>query len=355
MSLTDVSYYARKFAPFAVFFFVVILIVFYSFKLLFLLFSLNKTEVVRYNTRFKEIKPLFVKKDATTSAGFTFTLDTVAGQPITATEAGQVFYFPPSKFQFDYLPKVYLMAKAFGFDMTVVKHKLVNNEAIFQDKTQRLAIDINTYNFRYDYDFRKDTELVEAAQTPDTESAKNLAINFLKSIDRYPAELAMGDSTFIHMFYDKESSQAGVVVNPQEANMIEVDFYRQKVDQFLPMSPSYFNSQNYVMLMPNGNGSGAKIVSAQVRFFETSQTEIGIYPLISGQRAYEMLIGGKGILISPGSGKKKISIKTMSLGYFDPDTYQDYYQPIYVFTGDADFVSYVPAVSEEWVVDESKL
>jgi hypothetical protein len=353
MSLTDASYYARKFAPFVIFCFVVLLIVFYSFKLLFLLFSLNQKKTTNYDLRFRAIKPLFLKKDATTSAGFSFTLDTVAGQPVTATEAAQVLYFPPSKFQFDYLPKVYLMAKTFGFDTEVVKHKLVNNEAVFQDRKQRLSIDINTYNFRYDYDFRKDAELVEAATTPDAEGSKNTAINFLKSIDRYPTALAQGDITLINMFYDKDSSTAGVVLNPQEANMIEVDFYRQKVDGFLPMSPSYFNSQNYVMLM--GSGYRAKVISAQVKFFETSPTEIGIYPLISGQRAYEMLLSGKGILVSGSLEHKNVSIKTMSLGYFDPDVYQDYFQPIYVFTGDNDFVSYVPAVSEKWLIDESKL
>ncbi|MCX6731255.1 MAG: hypothetical protein NTZ55_05385 [Candidatus Roizmanbacteria bacterium] len=353
MSLTDLSYYARKFAPFAIFAFVVILIFFYSFKLLFLLFSLNQPKTVYTHTIFKQIKPLYVKKEATTSAGFSFTLDTVAGQPITATETAQVFLFPPSKFQFDYISKVYLMAKMLGFDTEKVKHKLVNNEAVFQDAIQRLAIDINTYNFRYDYDFRKDADLVEGAETPDVESSKNTAINFLKSIDRYPKDLALGDITTIPMFYDKTASTAGVVASPQESNMIEVDFYRQKIGEYLPMSPTYFNSQNYVMLIPNK--AGAKVVSAQIRFFETSPTQIGVYPLITGKRAYEMLLSGKGILISEGSGKKQISIKSMTLGYFDPDTYQDYYQPIYVFTGDNDFVSYVPAVSEDWLIDESKL
>jgi len=353
MTLTDLSFYVRKFMPFAIFSFVVLLIFYFSFQLLLLFLEANKPKTTYINPIFKEIKPLVLKKDTATSAGYSFTLDTVAGQPITATEAAQVFLFPPAKFQFDYLPKVYVMAKVFGFDTETVKHKLTDNEAIFQDSKQRLAIDINTYNFRYDYDFRKDSELVETAGVPDIDEAKNTAINFLKSVDRYPKELATGDITFIHMFYDRVASTAGVVVNQQDSNMVEVDFYRQKIDAFLPMSPTYFNSQNYVMLMPYGNGM--KVISAQIKFFETSSTQIGTYPLITGQSAYEKLLAGKGILISPGTGKKNISIKTMSLGYFDPDIYQDYFQPIYVFTGDNDFVSYVPAVSEKWLIDESKL
>ena len=353
MSLTDLSYYVRKFTPFAVFSFVVLLIFYCLFQLFILWISANQPKITYINPIFKELKPLFLKKEATTSAGFSFTLDTVAGQPVTATESAQVFLFPPEKFQFYYLPKVYEMAKVFGFDTEAVKHKLVNNEAVFQDNKQRLSIDINTYNFRYDYDFRKDGPLVEAAVVPDSEVAKNTAINFLKDVDRYPKELALGDITYIYMFYDKVASTAGVVVNPQDSNMVEVDFYRQKVGPYLPMSSTYFKSQNYVMLMTDVNGM--KVVSAQVKFFETSPTEIGVYPLISGQRAYEKLLSGQGILVSAGTGKKNISIKTMSLGYFDPDVYQDYFQPIYVFTGDNDFVSYVPAVSEKWLIDESKL
>jgi len=354
MSLTDLSYYVRKFMPFALFSFVVLLIFYFSIQLLFLFLSTNQPKVV-YNTAFKQLKPLFLKKEATTSAGFTFKLDTVDGQPMVASEAARVFLLPPSKFQFDYLSKIYVMAKVFGFDTETVKHKLENNEAIFQDARQLLAIDINTYNFRYKYDFKKDGALVETAVTPDSDEAKNTAINFLKSVDRYPNDFALGDITFTHMFYDRIASTAGVVTDPQESNMIEVDFWRQKIDSYLPMSPTYFTSQNYVTLM-SGEG-GMRIVSAQVKFFETSPTQIGVYPLISGQRAYEKLLAGQGILVYPGSGKKNKSIKTMSLGYFDPDTYQDYLQPIYIFGGgrDDDFIFYVPAVSENWLIDESKL
>lgn len=353
MTLTELSYYFRKFLPFAAFGFVVLLIFFYSIKLLFLLFSLNQKEVLTINPIFKQIKPLVLKEEATTSAGFSFVLDTIEGQPITATQTAQVLLFPPAKFQFDYLPKVYLMAKTLGFDTEVIKHKLINNEAIFQDGKQKLSIDINTYNFRYDYDFRKDAEVVENAETPDADAAQNTAINFLKSIDRYPQDLALGKTNPVYMYYDKVASTAGIIDSPQEANMIEIDFYRPDVALYPAVAPSYFNSQNYVMLMPN-RGS-AKVISAQVRFFETSPTQIGVYPLISGQKAYENLLAGKGILISEGSGKKNITIKKMFLGYYDPDIYQDYYQPVYVFLGDDNFVSYVPAVSEKYLIDENAL
>lgn len=354
MTLTEASYYARKFAPFAIFAFVVVLIFFYSIKLLFLLLSLNQPKTVYINPIFKEIKPIAMKKEATTSAGFSFTLDTVEGQPVTATETANVYLLPQSKFQFDYLPRVYLMAKMLGFDTEVVKHKLVNNDAIFEDGKRKLTVDINTYNFRFDYDFRKDYELVADAAIPNRDELENVAVNFLNSIDRYPKELSLGKTNAIYLNYDKVSSSAAVVDEPQLANMIEIDFYRPDVGQYPSVSSSYFNSQNYVMIMASQTQS-AKVISAQMKFFERSEDQVGIYPLMTGQQAYERLLAGKGILISAGSGKKNVAIKKMFLGYYDPDIYQEYYQPVYIFLGDNNFVSYVPAVSDTYLIDESKL
>lgn len=353
MTLTEASYYSRKFAPFVVFVFVVLMIFFYSIKLFLLVVSLNQPKVTYINPIFKELKPPIIKNDATTSAGFSFVLDTIDGAPVSATETAQVFLLPQAKFQFDYLPKVYVMAKTLGFDTEIVKHKLVNNEAVFDDGTRHLAIDINTYNFRYDYDFKKDTELIDTLKTPDQDEAENSAVNFLKSIDKYPDEFTKGKTNSIFMAYDKISSSAAVVDNLQDANMIEIDFYRPDIGQYPVVSSSYFNSQNYVVMMVTPNTT--RIVSAQMKFFDKSDTQIGVYPLITGQKAYEELLGGKAILVSSGTGKKDIIIKKMFLGYFDPDVYQDYLQPIYIFLGDDNFVSYVPAVSRQYLIDESKL
>jgi len=349
MTLTEVSYTARKLAPFALFAFVVLLIFFYGFKLLFLLISLNQPKTIPINPIFNEIQALTPKKEATTSAGFSFTLDTVEGKPVTATEAAQVFLIPQAKFQFDYLPTVYAMAKTVGFDTDITKHTLTNNQAVFSEDGRKLSIDINTFNFRYDYDFRKNARLIQSATVPDRAEMESAAVNFLTAINRYPTELAQGKTNPIYLFYDKEASSASVVNDPQQSNMIEIDFYRPDVAQFPSVSSSYFNSPNYVMLMSTADG-GSQVVSAQINFFERSDAQVGIYPLITGQQAYDRLRAGRGILISGTLTKKNISVQKIFLGYYDPDSYQPYYQPVYVFLGDNGFVSYVPAVADMYVM-----
>ncbi len=49
--------------------------------------------------------------------------------------------------------------------------------------------------------------------------------------------------------------------------------------------------------------------------------------------------------------KTSIKIKKMFFAYFDPDIYQSYLQPVYVFLGENNFVGYVPAVSADYLTD----
>lgn len=355
MNLTEASYYVRKFAPVFVLFFVIILILFYSVKLFFLLIDANKRPVTYINPIFKEIPPPTFKKEATTSAGFSFSLDTIEGKPVTATDTAKVYFIPRSPLTLNYTSAIYLMARSFGFDTEKVKHVLINNEAYFDDGMQRLRVNIQTLNFRYDYDMGKDSALIDSAGVLAKETAENEAINFLKSIDRYPVEFSQGKTNTIYMQYDKVASRSSVIDIPDMANMIEIDFFRPDTFGYPVVTSSYFNSQNYVMYMGGQNGRVGRLVSAQIQFFEKSEENIGVYPLVSGQQAYERLLAGKATLISSGTTKRNRTIKRMFLGYFDPDIYQEYFQPVYVFLGDNDFVAYVPAVADSYLINAEKL
>lgn len=353
MTLTEVSYYTRKLAPFVVLIFVVLLIMFYTVKLFFLFSQLNQTPVVEINPVFKELKPIKFA-NATSSATHSYIIDTVEGEPVTATETAKVFLLPKSEFRFGYNEKMYLMAKNLGFDPSV-KHTLMNKtDAIFQDDKRKFRVDITNFNFKFDQDITRSPELFVNPAVPVKEDAQNRAIDFLKSFDRYPEDLAQGRMNVIFLQYDTVASKTAVLADSNGANMVEVDFYRSDIDSYPIVSPTYFNSQNYVTMV--STAQGYEVVSAQVRMFEKSEAEVGLYPVIDGKTAFEKLATGSGYIISGADiPKKEIAIKRMFLGYYDPDSYQDYLQPVYVFLGDDDFVAYVPAVTDQWLIDYSKL
>ncbi len=140
-----------------------------------------------------------------------------------------------------------------------------------------------------------------------------------------------------------------ILKNNFEANLVEVDFYRPDIDEYPIVSPKYFNSQNYVLLV--FYEEGFKILAAQVRFFEKSEEQVGIYPLITGREAYEKLKTGRAYIVTFPKDTKDIIIKKMFLGYLDPDVYQTYLQPVYIFLGDDNFVSYVAAIRDDYLIE----
>ncbi len=341
MTLTELSYYFRKFLPYFILSCIVFLIFFYSIKLTLIYLESSQTAVTNINPIFGKIGPPEIPQ-STTSAGLKFTLDTIEGSPVSATETANVFFLPQLNPRFGYREKIYLTAKSFGFDTTVIKHKLVDKIASFVDDEKNLKIDISNFNFKFDR--KVDNKLFFSSQLsiPSKSEIENKAINFLKMIGRYPDELGKGTTKIIYLKYNPGNENFVNVDSRNQAQLVEVDFYRPDINDFSIVTPKFFNSQNYVIMLFKNNDY--IVLKSQIAFFEKSDEQVGVYPIKTGDQAWAELNNGKGMVVAGTDGQKNIIIKSMKLGYLDPDIYQNYLQPVYVFLGENDFVSYVPAV-----------
>lgn len=348
MTLTELSYYSRRMLPLFIIFSIVFFIFVYAIKLMFIYLDLAKPHIVYTNPVFGPISQPMIK-DASASAGYAFTLDTIEGQPITSSEAAKVYFLPQSSARFGYTQKIYPIAKLFGFDIELIKHNLADKIATFVDGKRKLAIDITNYNFRYEYAFNKNPKLFEQSAIPSRNEIENKTIDFLKTVGRYPEELAKGKTNIVYLQYNTDQENMTPVQRSVDANAVEIDFYRPDIDTFSTVSPSYFNSQNFMVLAFQENEM--VILRAQIAFFEKSEEQIGVYPLKTGDVAWEELKTGKGIVVSPGKTNREVSIKKMFTAYFDSDTYQQYLQPVYVFLGSDNFVGYVPAVVNKYLTE----
>jgi hypothetical protein len=237
------------------------------------------------------------------------------------------------------------MAKILGIDVETAKRTVEAPFYTFTDDRQKLAVNIATFNFNYQYEIRPDDPFLKTAKIPSSTEIINKSTDFLRSMGRYPEELSKGKTNIIYLSYNVDTKELSITNSPEEANMVEVDFYRPDIEEHPIVSPKYFNSQNYVLMMFYENTY--KVIRAQVLFFEKSTEQVGKYPLKTGQEAFEELKKGKAIVSQRPEGVKNLTIKEMILGYFDPDEYQEYLQPVYVFLGDKDhpFVGFVPAVA----------
>lgn len=346
MTLTEVSYYSRKFLPFIIIFFLVILVFFYAIKVFFLYLEASKPKKLNIDPVFGKIKKPDIIS-VSTSGTLEYVFDTLEGKPITATDSAKVYFLPQSPSRFGFREKIYLIAKTLGFNTEVTKHSLSGMEAVFAEDNQKLSVNITNFNFTYEYDVKKDEDLFINTNIPDSNQVETKAVDFLRTIGRYPEELAKGKTDTKFYIYNPLSNRLIPALKNSEANIAEVNFYRPDIEQYPIVSPKYLMSQNYVIM--TFKDKNYKIIKAQIKFFEKSDEQIGIYPLKSADEAYDDLKAGKGLFISLPDNGKSVTIKKMFLGYLDPDIYQQYMQPAYVFLGENNFVGYVPALKDEYV------
>lgn len=311
----------------------------------------SQPKTVLTETIFGKIDPPLIR-EATSSANFEYILDTVEGVPVTSTETAKIYFIPKPATRFGYREKIYLMAKTFGIDTEKVKHSLNGNVATFSDGQQTLTIDIGNFNFSFDSQLDSDDSAFLSRSgfyIPSKKEIENRAIDFLKTIGRYPDELAKGAVDVTYLKYNPSFQSYTNVSSKAEANLVEIDFYRPDLDGMPITTPRFFNSQNYVIMLFKEDGF--KIVKSRISFFEKSETQVGIYPVKTGEAAWNELVNGKGKVVAARLGAKNITIKNMKIYYFDPDTYQPYLQPVYVFYDDKDFVAYVPAIANEFLTE----
>ncbi len=319
------------------------MILFYSIKLVLVYLDSSKTTTVYTSQIFGKIGPPEIP-ESTASAGLQFTLDTIEGTPVTATETAKVFFLPQFNPRFGYREKIYLIAKSFGFDTEIVKHQLVDKLATFTDGEKTLSIDISNFNFKFDR--KVNNELFSSSQLtiPSKTEIENKAIDFLKKIGRYPDELGKGTTDIIYLKYNPGNQNFVNVKKRDQAQLVEIDLRRPNIDDIDMVTPRFLTSQNYVIMVFEGNDY--TVIKSQIAFFEKSEDQVGVYPIKTGGQAWAELNNGKGLVVAGTQGQKNIVIKSMDLGYFDPDIYQNYLQPVYVFIGEGDFTAYVPAVKE---------
>jgi len=341
MSLTELSYYFRKYLPYGILFCLIFLIFFYSIKLTLIYLETNKTEITYTNPIFGKVN-LPEIPGSSSSAGLKFTLDTIEGTPVTATDTAKVYFMPQNNPRFGYNEKIYLIARSFGFNTEVVKHKLVGKIATFTDAEKTLTIDISNFNFKFDR--KVNNELFSSPQLtiPTKTVIENKAIDFLKKIGRYPEELGKGTTNVIYLKFNPINQNFVNVEKSSQAQLVEIDFGRPDIDTFKVVTPKFFTSQNYVIMLFQGDDF--QIIKSQIAFFEKSEEQVGTYLVKTGEEAWSELNSGMGFVVAGTQGQKNILIKSMELRYFDPDVYQNYLQPVYVFLGEGNFAAYVSAI-----------
>lgn len=331
----------------------VVLAIFY-FMIVLLISSLKKSE-----TKVVDINPIYGSlpfpsfEGALAPEQYRFTLDTIDGNYPNTTASANVYFIPEPKSTLAYLTKIDSLAQSFDFDTSIYKPQTLNEQWVkYEDESRILEANIKNYHFKYYYKSVPELqEIIEA--TPEAKFTLlerefiETARMALSNRGAYPAHLAAGTTNTVYQRYDLSQKDFIAIKSGEFPQAVRIDFFRQ--DETLDiLTPKYFDSQNYIILAPLNRYP--QIVAAQYASFEKLASEPGTYPLITSKEAFKKLTQGEAttITVDP-DATSRIKIKNIFLGYYDPESYQPYLQPVFVFLGDHNFVAYLPAIKAEYL------
>lgn len=301
-----------------------------------------------------------------TSTGKKFNLETIDGLIPEGTASATVYEVAKKSAELNYQQKSENLANLLGFrNSKPVKNS--DRTFLFQDEddpNKKIEIDFIYYNLIYSFDNIASYVSLERGATPTFERAKQDGINFLGQArpdlrnTRDLLELdtpAQGD----FIYFDPTTQQTTPVASQLQANITKVNIPRQPINGIPFISP--YIDKNLINFTFTGVTTSAntrdfqnRMLKAEIMFWpiNNAPTVLGVYPLRSTQRAWEMLTQGKATVLSPSNPGDEYNVRKIYLAYYEPPVYQQYIQPVWVFEGDKPsdsnflFRAFVPAVQE---------
>ncbi len=207
-------------------------------------------------------------------------------------------------------------------------------------------IQLDDYNFSLQSDYRTRPELLGDDLPPEEQRAIRTVKNQLSRADLLPNDLA--DSTGEVRYLKSLAGQLVEAVSLSDANLIQVNIDRTPInDQYQCFAPQQ-NQSIVSAVLTNAIGRRELIVELDYNYHAIDRVAAETYPLKSIDQALTELEAGQAHIASEQTISDTI-IRDVMLGYFDSHQYQPYLQPIWVFTGDNDFMAYVSAIDPSYI------
>ena len=277
--------------------------------------------------------------------GLSYSLETPTGELPKLPTVTKVYFMPQTTASFLALEEARETARNLGFSGSVTS--LSETIYRFEHKELPANIEMNISNrtFSVNFDLSQLPEVINM-QPRSTEEAISSVRSFLSSANLLTPELEEGKQTV--EFLKAPPPDLVAAISLSEANFIRVNLFRKNYDNLQVFTPNP-KKANIWFLVSGDNSRDRQIVAGEYHYFPVTQERSSTYPIKTPQEAWDELVAGKGAVAQlPQDGAKKIVIRRVSLGFYDPGAPQGFMQPIFIFEGDSGFVAYVPAITPDY-------
>ncbi len=239
---------------------------------------------------------------------------------------------------------------------------------IFQDATdgRTLVVDVTTQNFELSTSPSQISTFPKGS-APSGAIATKTAENLLNRLGLLKFGFAAGSRTTLF-----RAVQGGTLVEVgsiSEAQLTEVNFFRSLTEvssqayAILPPDPHQGLIQVWVTTGIKPEINNILKISYRAQQTELDKTKVETYPLRDVAEAWAEIRNRRGIaFIGTNQELKTIQITKIELAYFDDPVYQEYLQPIYVFSGlaraadnqEVEFIAYSQAIASNWIAEKKQ-
>ena len=209
-----------------------------------------------------------------------------------------------------------------------------------------LEMDLVSGYFTLDANWQVKPELLSLAKPPSESEAIAAARGWLSGIGILEDDLASGEAKVTYL--KVSGTEVVPALSQSEAKFVRVDLFRKSLEdaRILPSNPG----QGLVrVVFLDTRSTRTQVIHGGYRYFPVDYTQTATYPLISVETAWKRLSQGKAFFAFLPNDLSEITIRRVSLDYFDPPEAGGFLQPIFVFEGDQGFLGYVPAIADEWI------
>jgi hypothetical protein len=272
-----------------------------------------------------------------------YNLETPNGTLPTFGDRADVYLMPEQRPRFLALDQATKDAGSLGF----TGKSEAQSEVVYRFKRAMplpATLDINIYTgkFALSIDWPQDPNFFMIKNLPADSQAIAEVKSILKKASLIPDDLAKGDAQITYLKVNNGIYKESVSLS--EADFVRVDLYRTKIeDKYEAVTPD--PEQGIVRAIVSGNPDKGRLVQISYNYYPVNYQNKSAYPLKTPQQAWTELTQGSGYIAQLDSGINSVIVRRIELGYYDAYEPQPYFQPVYVFRGDDNFVAYVPAVS----------
>ncbi|MDO8577160.1 MAG: hypothetical protein Q7R82_02335 [Candidatus Daviesbacteria bacterium] len=278
--------------------------------------------------KFGLLPALDFPKSSVSTSNFSYSLNTITGGlPKVGTDPG-----------FEKNIKVYFLTKTFATllspdrSQALAEKFKVNSAPIilsetkyqFKDKDKSLLIDLDTGNFSY----TKEATVSGKVTSDDSSKLTADLKQMLATLGSLNSDLQNGRNKVTNL-----------------KTTVLISLWPTAIDK-KPIFTADFN-KSLVNATVFGEASQLdNYLSLNFTYYPIDTSTFATYPLKGAEQAFDDLKNGKGVVVVE-PDKPEVSITSVYLGYYLPESYSPYLQPIYIFEGPS-FVAYVTAINEQF-------